>query len=95
MWSLKRFTSAGGRNEWETFTLSAPGDSSRVDIAAVDGPVFPNKPKYPKLRVADLQVVGEVITTPGVFKVGALPSRVGAIFSEVPHLKNAYPGPKT
>lgn len=68
-WSPQRFTSGGGRNEWETFALSVPGDSSRVSITAVDGPVFSNKPKYPKLRVVDLQVVGEVIHTPGVFKV--------------------------
>lgn len=69
MWSSQRFTSAGGGNRWETFTLSVPGDSSRVYITAVEGPVFAHKPNYPTLRVADLQVVGEVINMPGVFEV--------------------------
>lgn len=38
----------------------------------MEGPLFSNKPKYPTLRVADLQVVGEVINTPGVFEVYTL-----------------------
>lgn len=66
---IERFTSAGGKNEWETFTFSEVGDGS-FSIIAVSGPTFANKPGYPTLRVVDLQVVGELVGNgPGYFKM--------------------------
>eukprot|EP00904_Undaria_pinnatifida_P008258 jgi/Undpi1/4562/HiC_scaffold_18.g07916.m1 len=54
------FTSAGGDNEWETFTLSQPTDViGGFEIFAVSGPTFASVPDYPALRVVDFQVVGE------------------------------------
>lgn len=53
---------------WETFTLTDIADD-RIYITAVEGPTLVNFPDYPALRVADLQVVGEVIETPGYFNV--------------------------
>lgn len=61
----QRFTSAGGENEWETFALTDPADDL-LYITAVEGPTIAN---YPALRVADFQLVGELIITPGVFNV--------------------------
>ena len=43
---------------------------TRLEIIAVSGPTFDNKPKYPALRVVDFQVVGEPFDNgPGFFKV--------------------------
>lgn len=42
----------------------------RIEITAVSGPTFANKPDYPALRVVDFQVVGELENNgPGYFKV--------------------------
>lgn len=67
----QRFTSAGGENEWETFTLSEPADiDSSFELIAVTGPRFANVPDYPALRVIDFQVVGERFdNSPGYFNV--------------------------
>ncbi|CAM9212730.1 unnamed protein product, partial [Laminaria digitata] len=68
---IERFTSAGGENEWETFTLSEPAaiDNS-FELIAISGPTFDNKPDYPALRVVDFQVVGERFDNgPGFFNM--------------------------
>lgn len=68
---LQTFTSAGGDNEWETFTLSQPTDViGGFEIFAVSGPTFASVPDYPALRVVDFQVVGEPEDNgPGYFNV--------------------------
>lgn len=52
---------------WETFTFSAPIYVNEFDIVAGEGPVFDKY--YPTFRVADFQVIGEMIKTPGYFDV--------------------------
>ena len=54
------FTSAGGNNIRQTFTLSEPVPRSTFDIVAVSGPTFVSFPEFPALRVVDFQVVGEL-----------------------------------
>lgn len=70
------FTSAGGENTWETFTLSEPAEisgGSSVRLTAIKGPTFAHKPDYPALRVVDLQVLGErSVKGPGYFNVRAI-----------------------
>lgn len=69
----QRFTSAGGANEWETFTFAEtdiPRSHTGFTIVAVSGPTFANVPDYPALRVVDFQVVGERVDNgPGYFNV--------------------------
>lgn len=64
----QRFTSAGEANVWETFTLSDIADNMMF-ITAVEGPTFASDPDYPALRVADFQLLGELIETPGILRV--------------------------
>lgn len=67
----KEFTSAGGANTWETFTLSeVSNERNWLTITAVSGPSFVNVPDYPTLRVVDFQIVGEPVAKPvGEFQV--------------------------
>lgn len=53
---------------WETFTLTDIADDL-IYITAVEGPTLTDFPDYPALRVADFQLVGEVIVNPGFFNV--------------------------
>eukprot|EP00904_Undaria_pinnatifida_P008259 jgi/Undpi1/4563/HiC_scaffold_18.g07917.m1 len=70
---IESFTSAGGENTWETFTLSEPAEisgGSSVRLTAIKGPTFAHKPDYPALRVVDLQVLGErSVKGPGYFNM--------------------------
>ncbi|CAN0009638.1 unnamed protein product [Ectocarpus sp. 12 AP-2014] len=67
---VEEFTSAGGPDTMETFTLSAPVDvESFVYITAVSGPTFESQPDDPTLRVIDFQIVGEIKKDPGHFEV--------------------------
>lgn len=62
---IDEFTSAGGANTWETFTLSeVSNERNQLTITAVSGPSFVNVPDYPTLRVVDFQIVGEPVAKP-------------------------------
>ncbi|CAN0147040.1 unnamed protein product, partial [Ectocarpus fasciculatus] len=95
---IEEFTSAGGAKTWETFTLSTPvGPEDRIEIVAVSGPTFANKPDYPALRVVDLQVVGEPSKEPGFIDVvtttietwGVVPDVIGEGVSEQKNIMKA------
>ena len=63
------FTSSGSEDKaWETFTLAEAVNLSVFEVVAVEGPDFSDS-YYPTLRVADFQVVGEMVKTPGHFDV--------------------------
>ncbi|CAN0272345.1 unnamed protein product [Ascophyllum nodosum] len=62
----QRFTSAGGEKTFETFSMST-SSITQIEIVAVEGPTFENKPSYPTLRVVDFQILGEIVRTSGTF----------------------------
>ena len=66
--SEQRFTSAGGEKTFETFSISTPSIED-IEIVAVEGPTFENKPSYPTLRVVDFQILGEISKPSGTFDV--------------------------
>ncbi|CAN0345437.1 unnamed protein product, partial [Ascophyllum nodosum] len=64
----QRFTSAGGEKTFETFSISTPSIDD-IEIVAVEGPTFENKPSYPTLRVVDFQILGEISKPSGTFDI--------------------------
>ena len=42
---------------------------NEIEIVAVEGPTFGNRPSYPTLRVVDFQIIGEISKSSGTFDV--------------------------
>ncbi|CAM9301160.1 unnamed protein product, partial [Laminaria digitata] len=51
-----RYTSAGGKEEWETFVLP---EQTVIDFVKIDPVEGPDEDDYPALRVIDCRVLGK------------------------------------
>lgn len=70
---MESFTTAGGKRQWETFSLSEPIITDRVGILATGGPV---EPGYPVLKVGIIEVIGDIVRDPTQITVSVLISHV-------------------
>ncbi|CAM9855253.1 unnamed protein product [Ascophyllum nodosum] len=66
----QRFTSARNDRTFETFSMSTPS-INEIEIVAVEGPTFGNRPSYPTLRVVDFQIIGEISKSSGTFDMAS------------------------